>query len=121
MRKSVDFSKFTNEELWEIYKSVNIFQWNDLLGEKPEGFDKLRNFRFSWWHFLIRRTRDDYTHPIWCLVQELMPQDFFEKKKEEHHKKMMEGFYQRSKEVALSDEALKKRFGKLLYEHMSKQ
>lgn len=117
----VDFSKFTNEQLWEIYKSVNVFEWNELLGEKPEGFDNLPKFRISRLKFWIRRTKEDYTHPIWCLVQDLMPQDFFEKKKEEHHKKMMDEFHQYFKENALTEKNLKKRLGKLLYGHLSKQ
>lgn len=118
----VDFSKFTNEQLWEIYKSVDVFEWNDLLGEKPDGFDRLLKFRFSWWHHILwKRTKDDYTHPIWCLVQDLMPVDFLEKKKEEHHKEQMDALHERFRRNALTEKSLKARFGKRLFEHMSRQ
>lgn len=119
---TVDFSKFTNEQLWEIYKSVNVFMWNDLLGEKPEGFDKLKNFRLGFFdHILHRRTRSDYTTPIYYLVQDLMPDDFFEKKKEEYHKEQMDTLHEHLKKRILDEENLRRRFGKLLFEHMSRQ
>lgn len=122
MRKTVDFGKFTNDELWEIYKSVNVFEWHPLLGEKPEGFDKLPKSRFSLWHHIFyRRTKDDYTHPIWSLVQDLMPIDFFEKKKEEHHKEQMDALHEYLNKTSLTEKNLKERFGKKLFAHMSKQ
>lgn len=118
----IDFSKFTNEQLWEIYKSTNVFEWNALLGEKPDGFDRLTNFRYAWWHrFTRRRAKEDYTHPIWCLVQDLMPVDFLEKKKEEHHKEQMDAIHEHFKRYALTEKSLKERFGKELFEHMSRQ
>jgi len=118
----VDFAKFTDDQLWEIYKSVNVFEWNSLLGQKPDGFDKLPRFRLSWWHHIFyRRTKDDYTHPIWCLVQYLMPEDFFEKKKEENHKEQMDALREYLRKTALTEKNLRVRFGKKLFEHMSRQ
>lgn len=118
----IDFSKFTNEQLWEIYKSTNVFEWNDLLGEKPEGFDNLPKFRFSLWHYIFyRRTKDDYTSPIYYLVQDLIEKNFFEKKKEEHQKEQVETFHKYLKKTSLNEKNLRARFGKRLFEHMSKQ
>ena len=118
----VDFSKFTNEQLWEIYKSISVFEWNDLLGEKPKGFDNLRKFRIGFLDCIFhRRTKSDYTTPIYYLVQDLMPEDFFKKKKEEHHKAQMDALRGWNKSHILSEESLKKRFGKELFEYMSKQ
>lgn len=118
----VDFSKFTNEQLWEIYQSARVFEWNKLLGEKPDGFDNLRKFRFCFLDRIFhRRTKEDYTHPIYCLVQELIPDDFFQKKEEEHRKAQMDALWEWNKLHILSEKSLKKHFGKELFEHMSKQ
>lgn len=71
----VDLTNFTNKQLQEIYESVNAFEWNDLLGEKPEGFDKLPKFRRKWWYFWIERTKEDYTFPIWQMANLLLSED----------------------------------------------
>lgn len=122
MRKTIDFGKFTNDELWEIYKSVNIFEWNDLLGEKPKGFDDLPIYRHLWcpWSF-FRKTKGDYTRPIWKLTRDLMPDDFFEKKEEEDRKFQIESWHEEYKKYLLSEKVLRARLGKRLFEHMIKQ
>lgn len=122
MRKTVDFSKFTDEQLWEIYKSTNVFEWNDLLGEKPEGFDNLSKCRFGFLHRIFyRRVKEDYTSPIRRLVQDLMPWDFFEKKEEEYHKEQVDILHEHFKKSILTEKNLKARLGKELFEHMSRQ
>lgn len=118
----VDFSKFTNEQLWEIYKSTNVFEWNDLLGNKPKGFDNLPKCRISvFGRIFHRRVKEDYTHPIWCLVRELMPDDFFERKKEEHLKEQMDALHEEFRKSILTEKNLRERLGRELFEHMSRQ
>lgn len=52
---------FTNEELCEIYHNANSWNWDERLGEKPIGFDKMPNIsRFE-------RSKYDYSNPI-CEV-----------------------------------------------------
>lgn len=118
----VDFSKFTNEQLWEIYKSTNVFEWNDLLGEKPKGFDNLPKCRISFLGRIFhRKAKEDYTHPIWCLVLELMPDDFFERKKEERLKEQMDALHEEFRKSILTEKNLRERLGRELFEHMSRQ
>ena len=63
-----DFMKLSEKELFEIWKSTNVYQWNELLGPKPEGFDALpvhskkKNIR----------CKTDYTKPIWTVVSTLL-------------------------------------------------
>lgn len=42
---SRDLSRFTEEELCQIYDNLNSWRWDDRLGEKPNGWDNLPNFR----------------------------------------------------------------------------
>lgn len=61
-------------ELCQVYHSVNAWEWNDLLGPKPEGFDDLPLFNYKWYHEVFRRkAKETYTHPIYCAVSKLVP------------------------------------------------
>ena len=85
----VDFTKFTNDQLWEIYSDANGYRWNPLLGDKPDGFDGFPVDK-RWWQFWIKRTKRMYTSPVYWITKSLIPKDFYDKKMEEHSRKVME-------------------------------
>lgn len=87
----LDFTRFTNEQLWVIHQSANRFEWDGLLGEKPKGFDSLPMYhiRGRLW-FQRKRTKEDYTLPIYWITLDLMPVDFYKRKMEELSKRTME-------------------------------
>ena len=63
-----DFMRLSERELFEIWKSTNSYEWNDLLGPKPDGFDELpdRSNKKNC------RSKSDYTKPIWAVVNTLI-------------------------------------------------
>lgn len=63
-----DFLELSEKELFEIWKSTNNYEWNDLLGPKPEGFDELPYYGGK----KRRRSKSDYTKPIWAVVNTLI-------------------------------------------------
>lgn len=66
---------FSNEELCEIYYNLNGFEWDDRIGEKPKGFDDLPKIRRRNHHkFTIKATKRDYTHPVFLIVKEILPE-----------------------------------------------
>ena len=41
----VDLSKFTTKELCEIEHNLNAWKWDDRLGEKPDGWDGMPDYK----------------------------------------------------------------------------
>ena len=120
----VDFSKFTNEQLWEIYSDANGYRWNPLLGDKPDGFDELPISK-RWWQFWIKRTKRTYTSPVYWITKDLIPEDFYNKKMKEHSRKVMESLSKSGNIEVLIQGAyangLPYRSGRKFLEHMSKE
>lgn len=86
----IDFTQFTNEQLWAIHRSANRFEWDRLLGEKPKGFDNLPAYHVKGKFQLRRkRTKEDYTLPVYWITLDLMPWGFYKKRMEEISKKSM--------------------------------
>lgn len=61
----------TYEQMIEVEHDLNEWEWNDLLGDKPEKFDELPNYPHTWYQkrFWCKklfnfRTKYDYTHQI---------------------------------------------------------
>jgi hypothetical protein len=69
----IDFERLKQSELLSIWDSANCFEWNDLLGEKPDDFDSLPECKF-WWQFWIKKTKSNYTSPIWSVTESLLPE-----------------------------------------------
>lgn len=63
-----DFLKLSEQELFEIWKSTNAYEWNDLLGPKPDGFDDLPVHGGK----KNSRSKSDYTKPIWTVANTLI-------------------------------------------------
>lgn len=62
---------FSYEQMLEVEHDLNEWKWNDLLGDKPEGFDELHNYPHTWyqeryWYKKLfnYKTKHDYVHPI---------------------------------------------------------
>ena len=64
----LDFLELSEKELFQIWKSTNVYEWNDLLGPKPEGFDMLPIHGGK----KNQRSKSDYTKPIWAVVNTLI-------------------------------------------------
>ena len=120
----IDFSKFTNDQLWEIYSDANGYRWNPLLGDKPDGFDELPVDK-RWWQFWIKRTKRMYTSPVYWITKDLIPEDFYNSKMEEHSRKVMESLPKSTNIGVLIEGAysngLPRRSGQKFLEHMSRQ
>ena len=43
--KNIDLSKYSKEELLDIKKTLNQWQWDDRLGKKPFKYDLLRRYK----------------------------------------------------------------------------
>ena len=67
----VVLKNFTVEELHEIYWSALQGEWNVLLGEKPEGFDKLPLEKKHFWQKSCKR---DFTNPIVVALYAYFPE-----------------------------------------------
>ena len=42
-----ELSNMPDSVLISVYKSLNIWEWTELLGEKPAGWDEMPNYRKS--------------------------------------------------------------------------
>lgn len=72
----LNFYQMSEEELFSIWRSTNAFEWNEALGPKPEGFDDMPDRRG--WRFWIKDVKEDYTGPIFNIVNGLLPNDVLE-------------------------------------------
>lgn len=56
-------------ELVEVYYKLNSWQWDERLGEKPDGWDLLPLYNCKLIHKIMKRkTRNDYVTPLFKLV-----------------------------------------------------
>ncbi|MDW5300215.1 MAG: hypothetical protein SA378_08775 [Sedimentibacter sp.] len=62
--KIFDISKFTEDELLQIYNSLNSWQWNELLGEKPKNWDSMKRWHNSIIGRLFLKSKRDIISPI---------------------------------------------------------
>ena len=66
-----DISNYSNEEICEMIDNLNNWNWDERVGEKPEGFDQMPWYNVHWWHRLIKRkTRQDYIRPAMGYLQQ---------------------------------------------------
>lgn len=66
----LNFCRMSDEKLFSIWISTSAFEWNDALGPKPDGFDEMPIRRG--WKFWIKDTKQDYTRPIFNIVNRLI-------------------------------------------------
>lgn len=66
-----DVSNYSNEEICEMIYNLNGWNWDERVGEKPDGFDQMPWYNVHWWHRLIKRkTRQDYIRPAMGYLQQ---------------------------------------------------
>lgn len=66
-----DVSNYSNEEICEMIYNLNNWNWDERVGEKPEGFDQMPWYNIYWWHKLKKRkTRKDYIQPAMGYLQQ---------------------------------------------------
>lgn len=66
----IGFTKqFTEEELCWIHNELNGYRWPDLLGEKPEDWDKLPNFRRTELGQKLFKSRSKILRPIMIDIE----------------------------------------------------
>lgn len=66
----------TREQQLQIAHDLNRWKWNDLLGEKPEGFDNLPRWNSKLIHKLTKRRNK---HDIVCLIRLFIEKMFSDK------------------------------------------
>lgn len=65
-----DVSNYSNEEICEMIDNLNDWNWDERVGEKPDGFDQMPWYNIHWWHRLIKRkTKHDYIQPAMRYLQ----------------------------------------------------
>lgn len=80
--------QFKIEELHEIYWSALQGEWNELLGEKPDGFDNLPLEKKRFWR---KRCKRDYTEPIATALFSYFPESL---RRGMDLQKQIDNFYQ---------------------------
>jgi hypothetical protein len=66
-----DVSNYSNEEICKMIYNLNGWNWDERVGEKPDGFDQMPWYNIHWWHRLIKRkTRQDYIRPAMGYLQQ---------------------------------------------------
>lgn len=59
----------TREQMLQIHADLNEWRWNNLLGEKPEGYDNLPTWNTKLIHKIFKRkNKDDIVAPIIRLI-----------------------------------------------------
>ena len=72
--KSQTLKKYSQTELCEIYHQLNSWEWDDRLGEKPEGYDDLIGWRYKWYHVFTRpKTKYEVITPIINEIKMIVP------------------------------------------------
>lgn len=67
-------ANYTQEELCQIYNNLNSWEWDDLIGEKPKGFDELPRYNIKFIHKVAKRkTKAEIINPIMQYIEMLVP------------------------------------------------
>lgn len=62
-------NSLSNEELCEVYNVLNHWGWDDRIGEKPDGWERLHYWKVGLWP---ERTRHSYLEPICKRISEIV-------------------------------------------------
>lgn len=57
-------------QLISIYESLNVWEWSELLGEKPYGWDELPNYQKPYMDEC--KTKKDIIHPYMRAINEII-------------------------------------------------
>ncbi len=69
---NIDLSRFTEDELCQIHNSLNRWEWNELLGEKPDGWDSMKNFRNPYIGRRFFKSKYKIITPIHRQIEEIV-------------------------------------------------
>lgn len=75
MIKSIEEIKtqYSTDEICEMIDRLNGWEWDDRIGDKPDGFDDLPRYNIRWWHKLMNRpTRRPYLEQAMWNLQSLV-------------------------------------------------
>lgn len=65
-----NMKNLSQEELIEIYDRLNKYEWDDRLGDKPEGWGQMPENHRHWYHRILRRrTKLDCIIPIMNYIK----------------------------------------------------
>lgn len=66
-----ELNNMPKSSLVMIYKSLNNWGWSDLLGEKPEGWDTLPNYKKPYMDNCL--TKADIIRPYMAAINKIVP------------------------------------------------
>lgn len=115
----MNLKSLSTEELLDIWDTTNGWEWHPLLGDKPDSFDELPLLKKKW-QFWIKRTKEDYIHPVWCAVDGLLTNEQKEKYLKDKARPNMtpiDNFYSA---MMNSGHKISSRQMKIILEHFSK-
>lgn len=69
-----ELKQYSQLELCEIYDVLQSWEWDERIGEKPQGFDELPNYNYKLRHKLLKRkTKEDYINPVIAAIEKTVP------------------------------------------------
>ena len=71
MVQVADLEKMSVLELKSIFRTLNIWEWPDTLGEKPEGWDEMPNYKKP--HMSECQTKADIIRPYMDVIKKRVP------------------------------------------------
>lgn len=64
----MDLSKFSTEDLCEIYDKISSWEWDERIGQKPKNFDNMPLWKEHFWQRKVH-TRFFYLEPIYKQIK----------------------------------------------------
>lgn len=74
MRKIIsveEMKSMSRSQLISIYKSLNVWGWHELMGEKPDGWDEIPNYKKPYMDECV--TKEDIIRPYMRAINEIIP------------------------------------------------
>lgn len=88
----VDLKMLDEETLYSIWSDCRKNIWPEVVGPKPDGFDFLPNEK-KWYQIFIKRTKQDYLHPIGIAARGLISKEYIRAKLDEELQKNEDEIY----------------------------
>jgi hypothetical protein len=64
----IDFSKFSKTELLEIHDNLSSYNWDDRIGDKPDGYDNYPHYSKNKWQI----TKVTIIRPYFQAIESLL-------------------------------------------------
>lgn len=88
----VDLKTLDEETLYSIWSDCRENKWPEVVGTKPDEFDILPNEK-RWYQIFIRRTKQDYLHPIGIAARGLISKEYLRARLDEELKRAEDANY----------------------------